>query len=51
MEDGVPIGDYSLMSEDEFFDSFAKEVNTNKLCKTESGCFTDKTFKTLFFGT
>ena len=47
MEDGVPIGDYSLMSEDEFFDSFAKEVNTNKLCKTESGCFTDKTFKTL----
>ena len=47
MEEGVPVGDYSLMNEDEFFDSFAKEVNTNKLCKTTSGCFPNKPLKAL----
>ena len=40
MEDGVPVGDYSLMSDSEFFDSFIKSVNAIKICKNgDTSCF------------
>ena len=40
MEDGVPVGDYSLMRRGEFFDSFSKSVNTIKRCKNgDTSCF------------
>ena len=46
-DEGVPVGDFSLMSNDEFFDKFANTVNTTKLCKRASGCFSDKPLKAL----
>lgn len=40
MEDGVPVGDYSLIASGEFFDSFSKSVNTIKRCKNgDTSCF------------
>ena len=42
MEEGVPVGDYSLMDADDFFDSFAETVNTVKRCNSKTtGCFTE----------
>ena len=46
-DEGVSVGDFSLMSDYEFFDKFAGVVNTTKLCKSASGCFPDKPLKTL----
>ena len=43
MKNGDPVGDFSSLAEDDFFDTFLKEVNNAKLCKdSASGCFTDK---------
>lgn len=46
-EEGVQVGDFSLMPEDEFFDKFINTVHTMKLCKSGAGCFPDKPIKTL----
>lgn len=47
MEDGVPVGSYTLMSDDDFFDAFSKAVSTMKVCKNRTGCFSDDMFRSL----
>ncbi len=43
VESGYPVGDFSYMEGDDFFDNFAMIVNTAKICKgSDRGCFSDK---------
>lgn len=40
MKEGLPPGDYTFMTNDDFFNEFEKTVNTVKVCKgSERGCF------------
>ena len=52
MNEGLPVGDFSSMSEDDFFNAFTKTVNVSKLCTNgKLGCFTTNNFKYLNGGT
>ena len=48
IENGIPVGDYQFMTNDDFFDEFAKSVNTIKLCtRSAKGCIGYLDAKTL----
>jgi prepilin-type N-terminal cleavage/methylation domain-containing protein len=44
LREGLPVADFSSLTDDEFFEDFAKTVNVAKLCTGSTrGCFADKT--------
>ncbi len=48
IDEGYPVSDFSFMKEDDFFSSFAKNINTLKICTQEDeGCFTSSYIRTL----
>ena len=48
MDSGYPVGDYSFMENDDFFESFAQNINHIQKCtEANQGCFTPDTIKAL----
>ena len=48
VKEGAPVGDFSFMQNDDFFNSFIKEVDTVKVCQGNVlGCFTNNSIKRL----
>ncbi len=48
MESGYPVGDYTFMEDDAFFENFAREISYIKKCTASNqGCFTSDSIKAL----
>ncbi|MBQ3641581.1 type II secretion system protein [bacterium] len=48
MASGYPVGDFSFMENDDFFENFASEVAYSKICRNDhEGCFTPNKVKSL----